>query len=146
MTQDPNPYEALAAIGEARTALGRRLVYPLGSRLAHATLMAGLVGVFAAPGALAFPLAAVVAVGAILVARRDRARLGWRAGVERSHGAGAVGLGLGLAMMVLIALAMSPRLFDGPAWAGPLAVVLAWGTAYAAGEAWMRAYRRDVAG
>jgi hypothetical protein len=146
MTQDPSPQDALAAIGEARTALGRRLVYPLGSRLAHATVMACLVGVFAAPAALAGPLAVGVAVGAVVVARRDRARLGWRAGVERSRGAGAVGLGLGLAMMGLIALAMSPRLFDGPAWAGPLAVVLAWGLAFAAGEAWMRAYRRDVAG
>jgi hypothetical protein len=145
MTQDPDPHDALALIDEARTALDRRLVYPLGSRLLHATLMAGLVGVFAAPGTLAFPLAAVVTVGAIVVARRDQARLGWRLGVERSRGAAGVGLALGLAMMALITLAMSPRLFDGPAWAGPLAVVLAWGMAFAAGEAWMRAWRRDLA-
>jgi hypothetical protein len=145
MTHDPDPQDALALIDEARTALDRRLVYPLGSRLLHATLMAGLVGVFAGPETLAFPLAAIVAVGAIVVARRDRARLGWRLRADRSRGAAAVGLGLGLAMMALITLAMSPRLFDGPAWVGPLSVVLAWGMAFAAGEVWMRAWRHDLA-
>ncbi|MBX9617431.1 MAG: hypothetical protein K2X25_17705 [Caulobacteraceae bacterium] len=146
MTQDPTPQQALEAIRSIRADLDRRLVYPLGSRVIHATLMAGVVAVFAAPAGVAFGLAVLIALGAIVVALRDRARLGWQAGVGLSRGAQAVGLGLGLAMMALIALAMSPRLFDGPVWAGPLAVALAWLAAFAAGEVWMRAYRRDVAG
>lgn len=146
MTQDPSPHEALETIRSARAAFGGRLVYPLTSRLVHATLMAGLVGVFAAPAWLSFWLAAVVAAGGVLLVRHDRARMGWRLGVGLSRRAPVVGLGLGIVLMALIALAMSPRLFDGPAWAPPLAVALAWLTAYWAGEAWMRAYRRDVAG
>jgi hypothetical protein len=145
MTQDPGPHEALEAIRSARAAFGDRLVYPLGSRLLHATLMAGLVGVFAAPPWLSFWLAAVVAVGVVLLARHDRARTGWRLGIGLSRWAPAIGLALGVALMALIALAMSPALFGGPVWAPPLAVALAWLVAYWAGEAWMRAYRRDVA-
>lgn len=146
MTQDPNPHEALASIQAARAGIGRQLVYPRGSRLLHATLMAGLVAVFAVPAGMSFWLAAVVAVGGVLLARHDRERSGWRLGMGLSRSAPAVGLALGLALMGLIVLAMSPRLFDFPAWVSPLAVALAWLAAFAAGDAWMRAYRRDVGG
>lgn len=146
MTQDPDPHEALASIQAARAETGRRLVYPLDSRLMHATLMAGLVAVFAVPAGMSFWLAAVVAVGGVLLARHDRARTGWRLNMGLSRGAPAVGLALGLALMGLIGLAMSPRLFDFPAWVSPLAVAIAWLAAFAGGEAWMRAYRRDVGG
>lgn len=146
MMQDPDPHEALASIQAARAETGRRLVYPLDSRLMHATLMAGLVAVFAVPAGMSVWLAAAVAVGGVLLARHDRDRLGWRPGVGLSRGAPLVGLGMGLALMALIALAMSPRLSDIPAWASPLSVVLAWLAAFAGGEAWMRAYRRDVGG
>ncbi len=144
MTQDPTPQEALEAIRTIRADLGQRMIYPLGSRVIHATLMAGLVAVFAAPAQVAFVIAILVVLATIAVVRRDRVRLGWQAGVGLSRGAQAVGLGLGLAMMALTALAMSPRLFDGPVWAGPLAVVLAWLVAFQACDLWMRAYRREA--
>ena len=62
MMQDPDPHEALASIQAARAETGRRLVYPLDSRLMHATLMAGLVAVFAVPAGMSVWLAAAVAV------------------------------------------------------------------------------------
>lgn len=146
MTQDPTPHEALASIAQTRSATAGRLAYPLGRQLMHAGLMTGLVGVFAVPASVAVPLAAMLAVGVIMVARRNAADSGWQARPQLSAGAMGAGLALALVLMGLIAAAMSPRLFGTPDWTSWGAVVAAFPLTFVANGLWMRAYRRSVVG
>jgi hypothetical protein len=145
MTQDPTPQEALASIAQTRSAVADRLTYPLGQRLLHAGLMTGMVGVFAVPASVAFPLAGILAVGVIMVARRNAATRGWQGRPQLSGAAMAAGLALGLVLMGLIAVAMSPRLFGASDWTSWVAVVAAFPVTFVANGLWMRAYRRAVA-
>lgn len=145
MTEDPTPQEALASIAQTRSAVADRLTYPLGQRLLHAGLMTGLVGVFVVPVPVAVPLAGILAVGVIMVVRRNATDSGWQARPQLSGAAMAAGLALGFVLMGLIAAAMSPRLFGAPDWTSWVAVVAAFPLTFVANGLWMRAYRRAVA-
>lgn len=144
MTQDPN--EALASIQAARETVGRDMDYPAYWHLIYAFLLAVMVG-GAGLGQPWSSLTLAVSLGGLFMMMRWwRARFGWWISARTSPRAQAVGIGLAVILMALMGLSFWTSLWGGPWWAPVVAATLAWLVGFLAGFAWMRAFKKDLAG
>lgn len=144
MTQDPK--EALAAIQSAREGVARTLDYPAWWHVLYASLLALMVGGAGLGQPWSFFSIVVSVVGLVVMMRLWRARFGWWVSGRTSPRTQWVGLGLAVVLMGLMALSFWTSLWGGPWWAPVVAAVLAWLLGVLAGVAWMRAFRKDMAG
>lgn len=143
MTDDPPPAEALAAIREARGAVGRDLRHGLGYELLYGLVCGLLVAGQGLPQPWAVLTVPIALGGLALMVRGWRARYGFWVDGFAPRRARWVALTTGAALALLMIASLAGRAMD-MAWiplvTGPVAFVVA----IVCGRWWMAVYRREL--
>lgn len=142
--QDPNPHEALAAIRDARSAVGRDMKYPVTWDIGYGAVCASIVGSQGLSQPWGILLLGVSLCALALMVRWWRDKMGWWVNGYGPKRARWVAFGLAAALIGLIGVSLWAKYNDGLWWIPAISAALAFAASIIAGRLWMRAYRRDL--